>query len=107
MFCCNCPCTAETYTLSLHDALPILEDPVGIELLADGGEPRLDRGRPDARVVDWARIGDVVRCGLRVEARLTDRKSTRLNSSHRCISYAVFCSKKKTQATTASHQRPT
>src|SRR5437764_4666755 len=32
-----------------------------------------------------------------------DRKSTRLNSSHRCISYAVFCLKKKKEA----HQRPT
>src|SRR5437762_8653470 len=30
---------------------------------------------------------------------MTDRKSTRLNSSHRCISYAVFCLKKKTQPT--------
>src|SRR5437762_10707706 len=32
-----------------------------------------------------------------VEGRCSDRKSTRLNSSHRCISYAVFCLKKKTR----------
>src|SRR5437764_4546146 len=35
------------------------------------------------------------RGGARDRARLRDRKSTRLNSSHRCISYAVFCLKKK------------
>src|SRR5437762_14155196 len=34
-----------------------------------------------------------------------DRKSTRLNSSHRCISYAVFCLKKKNHATSRGHQR--
>ena len=37
------------------------------------------------------------RPGLQVEMGLIDRKSTRLNSSHRCISYAVFCLKKKTR----------
>src|SRR5437763_3440453 len=38
-------------------------------------------------------------------ARLVDRKSTRLNSSHRCISYAVFCLKKKKSSTqNASHR---
>src|SRR5437762_8033040 len=36
------------------------------------------------------------------EAILQDRKSTRLNSSHRCISYAVFCLKKKRTSTAAS-----
>src|SRR5437762_9210495 len=36
---------------------------------------------------------------FKVEASKSDRKSTRLNSSHRCISYAVFCLKKKTQQT--------
>src|SRR5437762_4238351 len=34
-------------------------------------------------------------CGTAIYATSTDRKSTRLNSSHRCISYAVFCLKKK------------
>src|SRR5437764_8557853 len=38
-----------------------------------------------------------VKAGLRVVERPEDRKSTRLNSSHRCISYAVFCLKKKTE----------
>src|SRR5437870_9486015 len=39
--------------------------------------------------------GDVARYGALVRARLRDRKSTRLNSSHVAISYAVFCLKKK------------
>src|SRR5437879_13829053 len=37
--------------------------------------------------------------GLAAARRLADRKSTRLNSSHRCISYAVFCLKKKNART--------
>ena len=36
----------------------------------------------------------------------TDRKSTRLNSSHRCISYAVFCLKKKTKQNKKKQKRP-
>src|SRR2546430_14755872 len=67
----NDTATTEIYTLSLHDALPIWRRP-GDERLA-GGRPR-DRARRDARA---------------------DRKSTRLNSSHSQISYAVFCLKKK------------
>src|SRR5437879_10498228 len=38
---------------------------------------------------------DLIRARLRVVGHREDRKSTRLNSSHRCISYAVFCLKKK------------
>src|SRR5437762_8371235 len=56
-----------------------------------------------ARVVDgtgaaWY-YGDVGISGDRIAAIGEDRKSTRLNSSHRCISYAVFCLKKKNQYT--------
>src|SRR5687768_17988594 len=82
--------TTEIYTLSLHDALPI--SPVE----ADAG---LDRGRgPAARTVPrdaverTARVAQSVRPAPR---RVRDRKSTRLNSSHGYISYAVFCLKKK------------
>src|SRR5438094_1680740 len=77
--------STEIYTLSLHDALPIY---VG----ARRGLPLLERR--DARAPG-------VR--LRVLHR-PDRKSTRLNSSHRTISYAVFCLKKKTSSTP---ERPT
>src|SRR6266496_6186947 len=66
----NDPATTEIYTLSLHDALPILKNP-------SPGQPA------------WPSSGVTLR---RV---FQDRKSTRLNSSHVEISYAVFCLKKK------------
>src|SRR5262245_65869575 len=67
--------TTEIYTLSLHDALPI----------SSSGRPC---GRRNTAATDsWCRHR-----GLR---SLPDRKSTRLNSSHLGISYAVFCLKKK------------
>src|SRR5690625_5929087 len=67
----TCTAAPEIYTLSLHDALPIFYSSLHI----DGVEP--------------ARRGAVLRL------RSQDRKSTRLNSSHVAISYAVFCLKKK------------
>src|SRR5688572_32308301 len=73
--------TTEIYTLSLHDALPIF--PGGAVELVDAGA---------------ARAGGVgVRRARSPDATETreDRKSTRLNSSHSQISYAVFCLKKK------------
>src|SRR5207248_11169798 len=77
----NDTATTEIYTLSLHDALPIY--PAGHERrLRVAGNGVLVDG--DARAIEQ---------GLRCLAR--DRKSTRLNSSHRTISYAVFCLKKK------------
>src|SRR5438045_7257936 len=70
------------YTLSLHDALPIsaLADPAAAGDLPDD--------------LDVA-IAHAVQLVVQVEADLADRKSTRLNSSHLGISYAVFCLKKK------------
>src|SRR5437763_13082172 len=47
---------------------------------------------------------DVHRSGTKVASIIKDRKSTRLNSSHRCISYAVFCLKKKKNAITQASQ---
>src|SRR2546426_11129780 len=77
----NDTATTEIYTLSLHDALPI-----SLEALA-----RLLQGT--ARLSDTTgRLGPTE---FAVLAPLTDRKSTRLNSSHLVISYAVFCLKKK------------
>src|SRR5256885_16798278 len=67
----NDTATTEIYTLSLHDALPICGHETPAADLAD------------RRDVVCRRIGD------------QDRKSTRLNSSHLVISYAVFCLKKK------------
>src|SRR5207244_12871042 len=74
------------YTLSLHDALPIYLPAHGASVaLGDRGGPL----RPE-------RLGSRRAYSLRPEmSSLADRKSTRLNSSHQIISYAVFCLKKK------------
>src|SRR5437868_15262946 len=69
----NVPATTEIYTLSLHDALPICT------FLREG--PRLPQAQIEAQI--------------EAMERSADRKSTRLNSSHVSISYAVFCLKKK------------
>src|SRR5690242_21607594 len=76
----NDTATTEIYTLSLHDALPILD----VDVVRRVGEEARDLG-------DLARILRHVR----LPPGAGDRKSTRLNSSHMSISYAVFCLKKK------------
>src|SRR5207249_11945230 len=95
------------YTLSLHDALPIWfishhtrpgvlgsaarHQPTHANILIGQKSPHLD----------WTRCGHRIRRGIwlfcirQVAFRFLDRKSTRLNSSHVSISYAVFCLKKK------------
>src|SRR5256885_4897941 len=75
----NDTATTEIYTLSLHDALPI-------------SQPTSGTPEPAAR--------PAVPCPLpppdpATSTTIRDRKSTRLNSSHLVISYAVFCLKKK------------
>src|SRR2546430_7302159 len=76
----NDTATTEIYTLSLHDALPI----------------SFSVSHPIAEVVDVRQdVGVTHHDALRPTRRATDRKSTRLNSSHSQISYAVFCLKKK------------
>src|SRR2546426_3949457 len=88
----NDTATTEIYTLSLHDALPIYGDPARVPRRRRRARPdaeRACRGRGDGG--GRARRGDPV--PLRVQGG--DRKSTRLNSSHLVISYAVFCLKKK------------
>src|SRR5256885_3163596 len=77
----NDTATTEIYTLSLHDALPISQCRQ-LERLEFGFRAR--RLRVHQRLPDPA-------AGV-----AQDRKSTRLNSSHLVISYAVFCLKKKT-----------
>src|SRR2546430_5470138 len=89
LFFFNDTATTEIYTLSLHDALPISsrrgqERPGRVAGRADCGGLRLP-GTESAGLQH-----------LRSPApRQGDRKSTRLNSSHSQISYAVFCLKKK------------
>src|SRR3712207_9342861 len=96
----NDTATTEIYTLSLHDALPICfvafrqnYQAYVMPLMPGGQEVAVDtKGGPlpvtrvsdvGADYIHWSRNGG------------QDRKSTRLNSSHANISYAVFCLKKK------------
>src|SRR5256885_11018345 len=85
----NDTATTEIYTLSLHDALPISEVATVHSRLVDVDENlRADRTDEDKeRLISVANPIYV--------AVYLDRKSTRLNSSHLVISYAVFCLKKK------------
>src|SRR3712207_8747438 len=102
-FCYNETATTEIYTLSLHDALPILR--MGQSVHATEFREVLEDSlswivhEPFGRIKSCAArrnsydIGNAV---IEVLADMRDRKSTRLNSSHANISYAVFCLKKKT-----------
>src|SRR3712207_8075591 len=92
----NDTATTEIYTLSLHDALPISEV-LRTHLLTHpySGGHRFTAGEVE-RVLEWCR--HVWRKGSQhplAPSTARDRKSTRLNSSHANISYAVFCLKKK------------
>src|SRR3712207_7052927 len=98
----NDTATTEIYTLSLHDALPILAGPVEhvgeaepVHRVDDGAGPR-DRGG----LVPLELADEVP---AQREVGQLDRKSTRLNSSHANISYAVFCLKKKKQQHALHH----
>src|SRR3712207_9579950 len=74
----NDTATTEIYTLSLHDALPIFAAGTGLVVF---------------RGMEWnTELGHILVLGVE---SYRDRKSTRLNSSHANISYAVFCLKKK------------
>src|SRR5690606_39801179 len=100
LFFFNDPATTPIYTLSLHDALPIYRDGraarASARAHARGAAPVAVRSaalRPEAfgRRVRALPLGEPVCRKVLPE----DRKSTRLNSSHVKISYAVFCLKKK------------
>src|SRR3712207_7539018 len=84
-FFLNDPATTEIYPLPLHDALPISPGRDEPQVPGHDGGPQV--------------TADVGGRGVRRPAaggeRAVDRKSTRLNSSHANISYAVFCLKKK------------
>src|SRR3989442_7282253 len=87
----NDTATTEIYTLSLHDALPIWSCAA-----EDSGELNAPPRGVVGKTVEWGpRIADTRPGGPRGGAFNSDRKSTRLNSSHVRISYAVFCLKKR------------
>src|SRR3712207_6881466 len=93
----NDTATTEIYTLSLHDALPIS----GLTSDSRSGDPRL-RSHLFFRNVPglWACTDPA--CPDVPRPAVEDRKSTRLNSSHANISYAVFCLQKKKNTTVHS-----
>src|SRR5437763_8435756 len=86
------------YTLTLHDALPISHGAAH----RDPARCQRDQGKHGGN----AGTRDGIK---RRHVKQQDRKSTRLNSSHRCISYAVFCLKKKMRLLAAgvlAHHQP-
>src|SRR3712207_7458260 len=91
----NDTATTEIYTLSLHDALPISvvtnRRPRKVPTIA---RPPTSRGKRAATSPRKIQSNSTNRIGNASISAL-DRKSTRLNSSHANISYAVFCLKKK------------
>src|SRR5690606_41636710 len=88
--------TTEISTLSLHDALPICRNARGTRGAGRGRAAARHRaGRRDRGARVGARTYVRARRRRRANRRGRDRKSTRLNSSHVKISYAVFCLKKK------------
>src|SRR3712207_8617271 len=94
----NDTATTEIYTLSLHDALPIYFERSHIAVGSDRGAELACELRQGFRHRASATHGIPHAVG-----RLQDRKSTRLNSSHANISYAVFCLKKKQLLTSKRH----
>src|SRR5438876_10706598 len=87
VFFFNDTAPTEIYTLSLHDALPIS---LAMTMCSMG------RCASSASFTAW----------MPVSLSMGDRKSTRLNSSHPSISYAVFCLKKKKHKTSLHHHVP-
>src|SRR3712207_7031225 len=97
----NDTATTEIYTLSLHDALPICSGQMQLPFVLQSAEtmkaavaylePHMEKAESGGkgRIILATVKGDVHDIGKK------DRKSTRLNSSHANISYAVFCLKKK------------
>src|SRR5262245_66530189 len=81
----NATASSEIHTLSLHDALPILATG-RLQLLVEPSQLVVHPVEVRGEGAQLIPVGD---------GNVSDRKSTRLNSSHLGISYAVFCLKKK------------
>src|SRR3712207_8447063 len=88
----NDTATTEIYTLSLHDALPISK-------AGRAADPRREARSGHREGAEAPRRVEGGRPARGDGGRRRDRKSTRLNSSHANISYAVFCLKKKNKQT--------
>src|SRR5438034_8848725 len=94
VFLCNDTPSTAIYTLSLHDALPISS---ASRAISSPGSAKIASSRGGEKWKSSAQSAHPNADG----ARWRDRKSTRLNSSHTVISYAVFCLKKKTEDATS------
>src|SRR5437879_9680039 len=103
--CCSLSSNAthvtELYTLSLHDALPISASSEAGICRANSSDLNT-RATVTSAAFNQPRSRRMAATDVTVARVFRDRKSTRLNSSHRCISYAVFCLKKKKQKTTVT-----
>src|SRR5690242_21575029 len=95
------PATTEIHTLSLHDALPICQRRARPAVDRPAVPPALTRTRPCRPACSC--------CPAPISPGwcTRDRKSTRLNSSHMSITYAVFCLKKKTNNSNIIHDHTT
>src|SRR5206468_12280971 len=101
-FFLNDPATPAIYTLSLHDALPIWNGGANSVKLTWEQCPTYVASNGTTTVLSCKINGNAATSSVNVSvgSGSSDRKSTRLNSSHDQISYAVFCLKKKTKKTT-------
>src|SRR5688572_32160119 len=95
--------TTEIYTLSLHDALPIYTPAAGMPAAVEAPAPAKAAGGAGQLEVKSPMVGTYY--GAPEPGAKPDRKSTRLNSSHSQISYAVFCLKKKKTKKKTTHTR--
>src|SRR5699024_12292589 len=93
------PATPSFYSLSLHDALPIFAD---IDVVGASRPPDIHIGQGFGLIESHRAVAEQFEHGQETRhlGDGIDRKSTRLNSSHVSISYAVFCLKKKTSRST-------
>src|SRR5205807_9052081 len=101
-FSSTAPPTPKIYTLSLHDALPILfrrRHARAIHVHTDRRRHHQEQRARERHDLRARRSADRRRRPASEHRHREDRKSTRLNSSHLVISYAVFCLKKKKSST--------
>src|SRR2546430_4758263 len=104
IFFFNDTATTEIYTLSLHDALPISASKTLESQTTASADREDERVKIGSEQTTRRQVAEVQTQRAK-RIRQTDRKSTRLNSSHSQISYAVFCLKKKKTIQTASEHR--
>src|SRR5690606_40876807 len=102
-FCLRATATSQIYTLSLHDALPISALHTAYQVMRRGQGRTTYKVKPGDTLSQIAQdynvpIERLMEANNIRDPNKIDRKSTRLNSSHVKISYAVFCLKKKNKA---------